>query len=431
MDGKDDRRCSASPLNKCKKMGKHLCAGCGEEVYCSKECQKEHWAAHKLSCQLAVKPESTVIMKDFQSLSIKQLKNVLKAKVANFESKKRESIISRMDNIIEKPVLVKLVCEYVTLPEVESLLSNKSTANQGSSSSSGGRNRGSSSSSRGSKSSGQPTPTPEQLKQQATMMRQNPQMVRNMQPAFKNMTDDQIKSYADQLEQAAADPAMMKEMEKMSKLSDSDRSSLQNIQEGLTGNRTIDSDWMDSTIQTLKAKPNMFKTLLTGKMSMLGGVTDDQVNSFVDMASNMDAYFLKLIMRLIVFLSSMAKPAMDMYKVVDDYTLGCAKYLGMVILVYVAYYCGLGMWIGMKWTYRQLRALFLLAYYASSGTAGGTGVGGEMAKAAGASMASSASPEAVGAAAATGAAAAAAAAKSNSKGSSQKKSASPDDEFEF
>jgi hypothetical protein len=433
---KDDRICSASPINKCKKMGKHLCASCGEEVYCSRECQKEHWQAHKLACQLAVKPESTVILKDFESLSIKQLKNILKAKAASFDSTKRASIISRMDSIIEKPVLVKLVNEFVTLPEVESLLGVKSSSIEGSSSSSGGRN----SSSRGSKASGQ-VPTPEQLKQQATMMRQNPDMMRNMQPAFKNMTDEQIRAYADQLELAASDPSMMKEMEKMSKLSTSDRSALQSIQDGLTGIKAIDSDWMDTTIDTLKSKPKLFKTLLAGKGPMLNGITDEQLISFVDMASNMDAYVLKLIMRLFKFLASIAKPAMETYKLVDDFTLGCGKYLGILLLVYLAYYMGLGMWIAMKWTYRQLTALFMMVFYASS-VVGGTsaaGAAGETivkAASAGASVASTsttgAAQAAMGAAgAAAGVAAGAAGLKSGSVFGGKKKVVSPDDEFEF
>lgn len=129
-------------------------------------------------------------------------------------------------------------------------------------------------------------------RQQATMMRKNPQMVRDSQPAFNNMTNEQIMAYADQLEQvsgswtrvdghqaqplllpsipnfgfliniptpfistpryinpfisiyhsciskqAASDPEMMKEVEKMSKLSNVDRNALQSIQDGVTGNR--------------------------------------------------------------------------------------------------------------------------------------------------------------------------------------------------
>jgi hypothetical protein len=46
-----------------------------------------------------------------------------------------------------------------------------------------------------------PTPTPDQLRQQAAMIRKNPAMVRRANDMFKNFTDEQIKAYADQLEQ--------------------------------------------------------------------------------------------------------------------------------------------------------------------------------------------------------------------------------------
>ncbi|EDR13138.1 uncharacterized protein LACBIDRAFT_308645 [Laccaria bicolor S238N-H82] len=42
-------------LDKCSQCSKRksrllLCSGCGERIYCSKECQQTDWKAHKVSC---------------------------------------------------------------------------------------------------------------------------------------------------------------------------------------------------------------------------------------------------------------------------------------------------------------------------------------------------------------------------------------------
>ena len=202
-------RCCAN--GSCEKPGKHLCSGCNEEIYCSKDCQKSHWLLHKHSCQSAAKPVSVT---SFDSLSVKQLKILLKVKAAAFESNKKTAVLDLLDKIVEKPQLIKLVEEHVKLSEVEALLS-VSDANGKSSS---GSSSSSSSSSSGSRSQTtkktkdstsrtatqpQPVPTPDQLRQQAAMIRKDPESIRRANVAFQKMTDDQIRAYADQLEQVS------------------------------------------------------------------------------------------------------------------------------------------------------------------------------------------------------------------------------------
>lgn len=196
MSSSGDRKCG----NKgCRNKGKHLCSGCGEEIYCSKECQKADWAAHKEACKSAVKPESAALLQSFDSLSVKQLKNIMKAKAASYEGKKREIVLSKLDAMVEKPNLVKFVQEHVELAEVETLLSVPvSETSGGSSSSSGNKPKGSRSSS--TNSPPMPMPTPRQLREQARMMREQPSAVRRANAMFKNMTDQQIREYADQIE---------------------------------------------------------------------------------------------------------------------------------------------------------------------------------------------------------------------------------------
>lgn len=190
-----DRVCG-SP--NCSKTGKHLCSGCGEEIYCSKECQKAHWPVHKTACKSAVKPEAAAFLKSFDDLSVKQLKNILMAKAASFEKKRKERVLASLESVHEKKDLVKLVSDNVKISEIESLLSSTPTSASPSTSSSSSVKPNKSAAK--AQSGGMPTPTPAQLKQQAKLMRENPGMVRRAQPAFANMTDAQIREYADQLE---------------------------------------------------------------------------------------------------------------------------------------------------------------------------------------------------------------------------------------
>jgi hypothetical protein len=173
-----------------------LCSGCGEEIYCSKECQKADWPNHKALCKAAVKLEGAVLLQSFDSLSIKQLKNIMKAKAATFEGKKKSIMLAKLENISEKPSLVKFVEENVKLSEVESLLSMDTVSSASTSSTTDSSNK----KGRG-RTPTPPMPSPAQLRQQAKMMRENPSTVRKANAIFQNMTDEQIRQYADQIEQ--------------------------------------------------------------------------------------------------------------------------------------------------------------------------------------------------------------------------------------
>jgi hypothetical protein len=63
---------------------------------------------------------------------------------------------------------------------------------------------------------------------------------------------------------------MMKEVEKMSKLSVADRNELQSIQEGISGMKPINDEWIKATIKTLKTKPALIKSFCKGKGQAAG-----------------------------------------------------------------------------------------------------------------------------------------------------------------
>lgn len=162
----------------CDNKGKHLCSACGEEKYCTKECQKSHWGAHKLACKSAVKPEAAALLKSFDSLSSKQLKNIISAKAATMDPKPKHTLLNKLEKIVEKAELVKVARDNVSLSEVESLLSGEAKVNAAAATGGGGVPVARPSRRSGTRMVAQQnptgTPSPDQLRQQAAMMRKNP-----------------------------------------------------------------------------------------------------------------------------------------------------------------------------------------------------------------------------------------------------------------
>lgn len=176
----------------CGQPGKSQCSACGEVVYCSKECQKQHWSAHKTLCQ-RVQLEG---FKSFEDLSVKQLKTVFTNKVEKSYKKREDKLLRKLDKMVEKPELVKYVSEYVEFSEVASLLSTPKTASQDKYAQAN-NHKG-----KTIKFDGQQVkPSANQMKEQANMMRNNPDLVRKANAAFANYTDQQIRQLADELDQ--------------------------------------------------------------------------------------------------------------------------------------------------------------------------------------------------------------------------------------
>lgn len=103
-----------------------------------------------------------------------------------------------------------------------------------------------------------------------------------------------------------------------------------------------------------------------------GGMTDEQTSSFIDTISAMDAGTLKLILRAMIFLGSLYQPAVQLYNTVDSYTLGCARYLLLFVVMIVLYYVSMVVFAVLKVVFAGLYALFvyLRGLYAGSGNAG-------------------------------------------------------------
>jgi hypothetical protein len=301
---------------------------CGEEIYCSKDCQKSHWLAHKSQCQNALRPKAAVSSsQSFEALSVKQLKNIMKAKAGTFaDPVKRTKVLEQLENIVERPALIKFVSEHIQPAEVDKLLATPESSSKAQTTRTDSGTRTSSEPKKQKKKEVlPPMPSPEQMRQQAIMMRKNPDMVRRSNAALAGYSDAQIIEYADQLEKAAKDPDMLKEIMKVSRLSTDDRERLQKFQEGLSGVRPMDAAWIDSTVDTLRNHNEIIKTLFHGRGAMFGGVTDEQIDSFLDMLARQEVWALKLLVQTVLFLGSLVKPVSELYQKLDKATLGLAS----------------------------------------------------------------------------------------------------------
>lgn len=322
----------------CENLGIHLCAGCSEEIYCSKNCQKEHWSQHSKFCKHAMKPEIAAKNQSFQELSSKQLQNLLKVKISNFEEKEKQKILLELENTNQKSDLLQLVKKHVKPTEIDTLLSTSISMTSGSPSSSIKTHHSKKTKAQIQKTldSNIPVPTKEQLLQQAKMMRENPDLVRKSNRMFSNMTNKQIFDYAKQLETSARDPKQMEQIVSMSKLSSTDRERLQNLQEGLSGVKLMDDNWIKETVNTVKNKPDLIKSVFLGKGEATG-VNDEQIFSFIDGASKMDAWTLEKLIQFLKFVASMSKPATQMYNKIDQVTFGSAKYVVALLVIILMY----------------------------------------------------------------------------------------------
>ena len=160
-----------------------------------------------------------------------------------------------------------------------------------------------------------------------------------MNKAFANMSVEQIREYADMLDKAADDPNILKEMESMASFNNKEKSLLTSIQDGVSGKTPMDRSWVENLVKYIKENPKFFKTLLKGKGSSFGGITDAQMEAFIDTLSSLSSWFLIFTISSMIYIASLANPAKELYKKVDTYTFGMAHYIVLAIVLVILYYC--------------------------------------------------------------------------------------------
>lgn len=89
-------------------------------------------------------------------------------------------------------------------------------------------------------------------------------------------------------------------------------------------------------------------------------MSDDQVNSYIDMASGMNTTLLKFIAYGMWYMSKAAKPLGELYKTIDTYTFGSARYLFFGLFALVMYYISMFVFFIIKFFVAKLYALYLV-----------------------------------------------------------------------
>lgn len=182
-------------------------------------------------------------MSDFNSLSIKQLKQVLNARCLDLSGEEARSVKTQMSNIVEKGSLVSLCKEHVEVGDIQKYLDTPldrkpspsppvqpSTAAYQSSSASGSAPQSSFSASEYKKRVSSHMGSPDQLRYSAACMRRDPAAFRRSNPEAAGYSDDQVLAMATNLEQMAADPAKLRAyQEQVGKMSDEDLERMQKM----------------------------------------------------------------------------------------------------------------------------------------------------------------------------------------------------------
>jgi hypothetical protein len=377
----------------CSKSGGLLCGKCGEAKYCSRECQVGHWAVHSTLCYQ--KTADDKIQTD--SLSIKQLKYIIMAKINSLPSSSREALREKEGGIVEKAPLISLVEASMTQAEMKEFLTAYAQEKAAPAQSSSAKKKQKSNTDTQLEQLKQATP--EQLRQQAKMFRSDPERVRRGNPQLANMSEADLLASADQMEMMANNPEMLKEairqmesmspeeremaskvtpeqreainnmtpqqkaqMQKMQSLSAEQRRNIMKFQTGLNG--TIDDEFTRAVLGLLANKGEAFK-LMSKSMFEL---PDEQVDPWVEMFAGMDEWTIRLVCRFLGFLQSIGRPLMKGYEILDKYTFGLARHIVMLVIGICMYYSFLTAWSVAKYMYGLV---FATVTTASSSVASG------------------------------------------------------------
>ena len=324
-----------------------------------------------MACKTSTKPETASLVGSFDGLSLTQLKNVIRAKAASFGENKRRIVMQRLEKVVEKGDLLKLVGEHVQPGEVESLLSGGiagMTANSSSSAAKAMRNADKKTKdavrnavSGGGASGDGKTPSADMVLRQAKEMRRNPDAVRRANAVFAKMSNKEIVAYADQMEEAARDPEKFKAMMELSKMPETDRNEMQVIQEGMTGARARDEAWIVSVVKIIKKNPNLIKSMYSsGVDKKKAGVDGEQIDTFVDFVCGLPDWVLVTGGKAVNYGVEVWPTVSAAYKKVDDLMLGCAKYVLMAIAFVVLWYVTRGIWWLCSLIFSILRGTYRL-----------------------------------------------------------------------
>ena len=207
---------------------------------------------------------------------------------------------------------------------------------------------------------GHTVPSADTLRRQAKEMCRNPGMVRRANPEMRNFTDAQIREHAKEMEKMAANPEMMDAMMRMQSLSESERYLLNQLQEGLAGKISRDEKWITDTIRLVKEQPDTLKMLFKGRVSADSPLSETQIMSILDYVVTCSDFVLINAVQLVNWAVRMRGPAGELYRKVDDATMGCAQYLVLIAMLLTLFYVGKILWYLVTLTFGLLISTYAL-----------------------------------------------------------------------
>lgn len=375
------RKCSNAG---CGKNGDLKCSKCGAAQYCSKECQVGHWSVHSATCYQKTSDNKILL----ESLSVKQLKYMLKMKAASMSEGEREALKEGEARVVEKAPLISLVESSMSQSEMKQFLASYAQEkNAPPQTSSARKPRKPDSQLEDLKRA-----TPEQLRQQARVFRRDPDLVRRSNPQLAHLSNAELLASAEQMEAMADNPAMLREMieqmermtpeereaasritpeqreainsmtpaqkeqmQKMSRLSAEQRAHIMKFQNGLAG--TINEEWANSVVALLRNRGEAFKVMVKA----LFEVQDDQADPWIELVAGMDEWSIRLICRFLGFIQAVGRPLVKAYEVLDKSTFGMGRHIVMLVVGIVLYYSAITTWRVTSRIVSWLYALFVAA----------------------------------------------------------------------
>lgn len=277
-------------------------------------------------------------MKTFNSLSVKELKHLLDVQAAKLDHSRRVALLRKCTGC-EKSQLIKEVKRLVMEDEIDDVLGlplpepcdlkEEERVKPA---------RGQSAKARMQEKQLDAL-EPSQLKQRAKLMRENPKAIRKAAPEYKDKTDEEIRKIADQLDEFANDPAKFKQMKEgmnaMQNMSPKDQEAFQRASQTMqNANLPEGGDEFDKLVHLKRQDPEAFKALIKSNFKGKGGISEETIDSLCDRLS---ADQIGMIFRTLKWLGSA-------YKVVDEKTFGCGKYILGVVVVILIYLLVILIW---------------------------------------------------------------------------------------
>lgn len=299
-------------------------------------------------------------MTDFNSLSIKKLKHILLAKSLEVDSKIASTMKNTVSTAVEKESLISLCNQYIDPSDIERL-TNATLYNNSPPTTAALKNPS---------ATAQPIPkmddmkqraeqlssqSPDQLKYQAACMRRDPNSIRRSSPEYAQLSDAQIFQMADQMEQLANNPEMLKQVsEQMKNMTPEQYEVMKKMHQSQTssstqqpGSNNMLDDQLEGFIKSMRENPAYARSFVRSQPGM-SHLTDAEIDEQLNVMKQLDPATLTKLLKFVQYIQQKTIPLQDLYAKTNRATGGKAKYIVIVIVVVVTLLVLKASWMGIS-----------------------------------------------------------------------------------